>query len=491
MKNDLQYQYLYNYVRTSEPGEIALPETEEWKLMACDLHTHTSLSDGRVTPLERVTEAWREGLHAIALTDHSPFMFGETQSYDEIYNKVRQWGKEKGLIVIKGIELTADKPIGHWNLLFLDNTDDYLYANYPASPETVYALIKKAYRSGSIVMYNHPGWPDRESNLNKFQYDLFEKGYVNAIEVISGPEWYPQTIDNALHYKLSMISSSDLHYPVSVRYDLQNSHRNMTLAFVKDRTEKELIDAIRCGQTIAWADNLLIGSARLLMKLMKAALKIQNITGSTTDFIAEIENTSDFLFIWEGEHRQIIEIHPRKKTTVYISSKDTTELFRVANTMISSTENLSFRLADIFEHIEVLNTCVTRPIFSNDIFYCFYNGPLRALNDLVVQNPQPDDEGCMEHLSLHPFADYDVFSVRFDFIIDDVESFQYYFELDTNGVSKLYIDGQLVWDNDSMCRLIHLEHTVSLTAGKHLVTLFHYQDFTGEYFSFSYHKIVL
>lgn len=37
----------------------------------CDLHTHTSFSDGSFTPTELISEAERCGLYAVALTDHN------------------------------------------------------------------------------------------------------------------------------------------------------------------------------------------------------------------------------------------------------------------------------------------------------------------------------------------------------------------------------------------------------------------------------------
>ena len=37
----------------------------------CDLHTHSTFSDGSFTPTELVAEAKRKGLCAIALTDHN------------------------------------------------------------------------------------------------------------------------------------------------------------------------------------------------------------------------------------------------------------------------------------------------------------------------------------------------------------------------------------------------------------------------------------
>jgi len=63
-----------------------------------DLHTHSSLSDGALTPEELVEEAMYNGVSAIALTDH-----------DEVSGIPRAvaHGGTKGIEVIPGIELTA------------------------------------------------------------------------------------------------------------------------------------------------------------------------------------------------------------------------------------------------------------------------------------------------------------------------------------------------------------------------------------------------
>ena len=53
---------------------IRLPDLPGYLTLKCDLHIHTVFSDGLVWPTVRVEEAWREGLDAIAITDHNTVM---------------------------------------------------------------------------------------------------------------------------------------------------------------------------------------------------------------------------------------------------------------------------------------------------------------------------------------------------------------------------------------------------------------------------------
>lgn len=68
--------------------------------MASDLHTHTSYSDGRLTPEELVTAAKEAGLHYIAITDHDT-VEGVTHLYEEGLLL------KKGIGIIPGIEFSA------------------------------------------------------------------------------------------------------------------------------------------------------------------------------------------------------------------------------------------------------------------------------------------------------------------------------------------------------------------------------------------------
>ena len=49
---------------------LSVPELPGYVTLKCDFHMHTVFSDGNVWPTQRVGEAWRDGLDAIAITDH-------------------------------------------------------------------------------------------------------------------------------------------------------------------------------------------------------------------------------------------------------------------------------------------------------------------------------------------------------------------------------------------------------------------------------------
>lgn len=64
----------------------------------CDLHTHSTASDGQYTPTELIQMAKERGLEALALTDHD--------TLDGLEEAVRA-GQRCGLRVIPGVELSA------------------------------------------------------------------------------------------------------------------------------------------------------------------------------------------------------------------------------------------------------------------------------------------------------------------------------------------------------------------------------------------------
>lgn len=83
-----------------------------------DLHTHSSNSDGTLSPSELVCFAAKSGLSAIALTDH------------DTVNGVEEaiiTGKKEGIEVIAGIELSAFFECElHLLGLFIDHKNEYL-----------------------------------------------------------------------------------------------------------------------------------------------------------------------------------------------------------------------------------------------------------------------------------------------------------------------------------------------------------------------------
>lgn len=73
-------------------------ETTDSNIKA-DLHTHTNFSDGYCTPDELIHKAKKAGLRYLAITDHD--------NVDAVEEAI-QLGKENGLEVIPGVEISAE-----------------------------------------------------------------------------------------------------------------------------------------------------------------------------------------------------------------------------------------------------------------------------------------------------------------------------------------------------------------------------------------------
>lgn len=80
-------------------GKIQLAKNERTQIMKyVDFHTHSSCSDGSMSPEELVRHAKESGLSAIALTDHDTFAGVE---------RAKAEGERIGLTVVTGIEIST------------------------------------------------------------------------------------------------------------------------------------------------------------------------------------------------------------------------------------------------------------------------------------------------------------------------------------------------------------------------------------------------
>lgn len=82
-----------------------------------DLHTHTTTSDGELTPSELVKLAKDEGLEAVGITDHDT-VGGIQEAIDAA----------DGIIVVPGIEISCDVPSGVCHILgyYVDHNSPFL-----------------------------------------------------------------------------------------------------------------------------------------------------------------------------------------------------------------------------------------------------------------------------------------------------------------------------------------------------------------------------
>src|SRR5687767_1637405 len=88
---------------------VNLPDVPGYMTLKCDFHIHTVFSDGYVWPTVRAEEAWREGLDAIAITDHieyQPHKADVHTNHNRSYQIARKTGDDLDVVVIKGSEIT-------------------------------------------------------------------------------------------------------------------------------------------------------------------------------------------------------------------------------------------------------------------------------------------------------------------------------------------------------------------------------------------------
>src|SRR4030042_5681465 len=71
--------FSFSHSQTYFRNKINIPDITGYKTLKCDFHMHTVFSDGDVWPTFRVNEAWRDGLDAIAITDHIEYRYRKNE----------------------------------------------------------------------------------------------------------------------------------------------------------------------------------------------------------------------------------------------------------------------------------------------------------------------------------------------------------------------------------------------------------------------------
>lgn len=145
------------------------------KYYRCELHTHTTASDGKMSAEKLIDRACECRYDAIAVTDHN------TTSNAA---KACALGKASGLTVIPGIEWTTFW--GHLTVLGGKSKVDWRSVN----PDTLAESIKKAKQAGDTVVIAHPrrmGFPLCAGC--HFDYDINDACGADGYEIWS--HYYP------------------------------------------------------------------------------------------------------------------------------------------------------------------------------------------------------------------------------------------------------------------------------------------------------------
>lgn len=259
-------------VETRDP--LPVPDISGYRTLKADLHLHTVFSDGNVWPTVHVMEAWRDGLDVIALTDHveyRPHVDDVTTSIDRAYAAAKSAADELGVILVSGAEITrpvsADDPFGataHFNALFVRNAS-------ALDAPTLLEELRKAREQDAFVFWNHPGFRVEKAEWFPAIAEAHEQKLFQGVELVNGPNFYPEVFPWIEQKRLTILSNSDAHDPMPPR--VRSGARPITLIFARRADLQGIRDALFERRTAAWMGGELWGAEDHLRALWSAAVR--------------------------------------------------------------------------------------------------------------------------------------------------------------------------------------------------------------------------
>jgi len=290
------------------PKGKQIPDIPGYHTLKCDFHMHTIFSDGKVWPTVRVDEAIREGLDAIALTDHIGKGKPDTdviKNVDRAFEIAEKALGNRDLILIRGGEITFPLPPGHFNALFLTEVQKLVTKDYNVA-------FEEAIKQDAFIFWNHSDWRGRNSQWvfdgNAVWFDehteLLNNGVMMGMEIVNGPTYNDIAHRWCLEKDLTMIANSDIHQPISFDYDLETGHRPLTLVFATERSAEGIKEALIERRTAVWFENNLIGKEEFLTPLFHESVSVEKVAyqKNIAEVVLKNESAVDFILENIGEY---------------------------------------------------------------------------------------------------------------------------------------------------------------------------------------------
>ncbi len=252
-----------------------LPENVNW--YRANLHCHTTISDGNLTP-EEVKEAYKaQGYSIVAYTDHE-ILLDHSDLNDESFlaltateysiNEAEPTYPEKGNDF--SVNDWQRKRVIHMNLFSKDPHnefqpaahDDTLWAcdgKYKGlgkcdgyrreyALESINETIRRANEAGFLVQYNHPAWSLNDKDLYLNLKGLWSLEILNyATERITGKEYCPYIYDEMVAngmYKLLPTMGDDNH---NRGKSVSHSFGGSTMIGAKELKYDQIVEAMEKG----------------------------------------------------------------------------------------------------------------------------------------------------------------------------------------------------------------------------------------------------
>jgi len=362
---------------------IQFPDTRAYKTLILDPHTHSAFSDGHVWPTIRIAEALKDGLDAIAITEHlewQPHLADiPHQDRNRSYNIAVDANGTNELMVISGAEITRNAPAGHINALFLQDANLLLKDVTPSDPGDTLAYyratnqwpaqdaVDAANAQGAFLFWNHAWWRQDFANgipvASEFHLSNAERKLIHGIEIANGDSYSEEAFQIAIDLDLTLLGVSDIHNLIDWDFPpAQGRHRPVTLVLAKQRSPSAIREALFSGRTLVWFDNLLIGHQPHMDELLTASLEISAAFYAEKSQILrlEISNHSDADFQLQNKSQytftnstDFLSIKPHGTRTIGVKTgnrvKQISLQFEVLNALVKPKQTAQLTLSSRVE----------------------------------------------------------------------------------------------------------------------------------------------
>ena len=219
--------------QTGLANPFVLTDKDGYVWLKGNLHSHTTNSDGRAAPQERVDGYVKQGYDYLCLSDHHKITFLNTVTCPENFT------------LIQGVELHPDNPFGgqRHHFLALNTTEDMDAQKMP--PQHVIDAVKK---QGGSIWLAHPHW----SSVNIMRDVLPLRG-LDGVEVFNTTCRCAGRGESSVHWDdwmeqtgrlMPALSNDDAHAKES---EMRDTYQGWTMARVKERTPQAIVAALVSG----------------------------------------------------------------------------------------------------------------------------------------------------------------------------------------------------------------------------------------------------
>ncbi len=363
----------------AQARKINFPKLADGRsVLAVDLHTHSVFSDGSVWPDVRVEEAKRDGLFALAVSEHLEYQpkaadiphadrnrSFQVASAAAVVKPDATGANKEPLLVINGSEITklVIQP-GHMNAVFITDANAMLPKAGLNPVDAAREQLKTANAQGGFTFWNHPYWTSQTPNgiatLDPAHAGFIKQGLLHGIEVANGADMSDEAFKIALDNNLTILGTSDIHGLIDWDYDLAGGgHRTATLVLAASETGDGVKAALKAGDTVAIYNDNLIGKKTNVEAVVRSTLKMEvdEALPKTTVQGVSIVNDSPVDYVLENvgaegayDEGHVFTVKSGSTFTLLIKNvpdpKKLSLTFKVLNTYIAPREHLVLTVKD-------------------------------------------------------------------------------------------------------------------------------------------------